>query len=71
MAEVEENGTDSPRPDQAEACDGSSRREFMRKAGKAAYIAPTLSVLALVSVEAAAQLSPPPPPGSPLRGPAG
>lgn len=48
-----------------------SRRQFLGRARKASYVAPTLTVLALAPIEQAAA-SPPPPPGGgsdiPLQG---
>lgn len=41
-----------------------SRRDILKSAGKAAYVAPTLTVLPLVPLRAAAQSTPPPPPGA-------
>ena len=43
---------------------GLTRRDFVKKAGKVAYVAPTLVVLSL-PLNAAALPSPPPPPESP------
>jgi len=62
-----EKVSDTGRSKQLESID-TSRRKMLRKMGKAAYVAP---VLTLLSFGANSQIGPPPPPPFPISCPGG